>query len=99
MQKSRVFNVKKLYFTQRIVDVLAGIYIYPLTVVEAPMGYGKTTAVRFSAESTFLSVSDNIRANLATIKNEISVALGATVSYNAISLVNRAIPEADPVTE
>jgi LuxR family maltose regulon positive regulatory protein len=46
MQKSRVFNVKKLYFTQRIVDALAGILIYPLTVVEAPMGYGKTTAVR-----------------------------------------------------
>ena len=60
---------------------------------------GKTTAVRFSAESTFLSVSNNIRSKLETIKNEISVALGATVSYNTISLVNRVIPETDPVTE
>lgn len=60
---------------------------------------GKTTAVRFSAESTFLSVSNNIRSKLETIKSEITVALGATVSYNTISLVNRVIPETDPVTE
>ena len=30
----------------RINDRLAEIYDYPLTIVEAPMGYGKTTAVR-----------------------------------------------------
>jgi LuxR family maltose regulon positive regulatory protein len=31
---------------ERINDRLAEIYDYPLTIVEAPMGYGKTTAVR-----------------------------------------------------
>lgn len=31
---------------ERINDQLAEIYDYPLTIVEAPMGYGKTTAVR-----------------------------------------------------
>lgn len=31
---------------QRINQALSAIYDYPLTIVEAPMGYGKTTAVR-----------------------------------------------------
>nr|WP_320025704.1 LuxR C-terminal-related transcriptional regulator [uncultured Acetobacterium sp.] len=31
---------------ERINDILANRYDYPLTIVEAPMGYGKTTAVR-----------------------------------------------------
>lgn len=31
---------------ERINDILANIFDYPLTIVEAPMGYGKTTAVR-----------------------------------------------------
>lgn len=46
MPKSRTFNVKKIYFTQRLTDALSGIFSYALTLVEAPMGYGKTTAVR-----------------------------------------------------
>ena len=46
MPKSRSFNVKKLYFSQRLTDALTGIFSHALTVVEAPMGYGKTTAVR-----------------------------------------------------
>lgn len=46
MAKMRPYNVKKLYFTQRVTDALDGLFTHPLTVVEAPMGYGKTTAVR-----------------------------------------------------
>ena len=60
---------------------------------------GKTTAIRFSAESTFLSVSDNIRNKLEEIKNAILGELGVLVSYNPISLINRIVPETDPVTE
>lgn len=35
-----------LYFPKRITEVMKRIFDYPLTIVEAPMGYGKTTAVR-----------------------------------------------------
>lgn len=39
--------MKKQFFKrERINDRLAEVYDYPLTIVEAPMGYGKTTAVR-----------------------------------------------------
>lgn len=40
------YNTKKLYFSERITVAMGEIFDYPLTVVEAPMGYGKTTAVR-----------------------------------------------------
>ena len=35
-----------LYFTERLTNALAAIHTRPLTLVEAPMGYGKTVAVR-----------------------------------------------------
>lgn len=35
-----------LYFPERITEAMNKIFDYPLTIVEAPMGYGKTTAVR-----------------------------------------------------
>ena len=37
---------KQFLKRKRINDRLARVYDYPLTIVEAPMGYGKTTAVR-----------------------------------------------------
>ncbi|CVK19230.1 LuxR C-terminal-related transcriptional regulator [Sporomusa sphaeroides] len=40
------YNTKKLYFPERITAALGEIFDYPLAAVEAPMGYGKTTAVR-----------------------------------------------------
>ena len=46
MTKARQYNTKNLYFPPRITAAMNGIFEYPLTVVEAPMGYGKTTAVR-----------------------------------------------------
>lgn len=39
-------KVNALYFTQKLNMSLAGILNCPFTIVEAPMGYGKTTAVR-----------------------------------------------------
>jgi LuxR family maltose regulon positive regulatory protein len=39
-------KTKILYFPERITEAMKGIFDYPLTIVEAPMGYGKTTAVR-----------------------------------------------------
>ncbi|WP_243157996.1 MalT transcriptional regulator family protein [Aminipila terrae] len=46
MLKTKKYNTKSLYFSERITKALEGILEYPLTIVEAPMGYGKTTAVR-----------------------------------------------------
>lgn len=39
-------KTRSLYFSKQITEALKGIFDYPLTIVEAPMGYGKTTAVR-----------------------------------------------------
>jgi LuxR family maltose regulon positive regulatory protein len=50
-----------LYFSERIIKVMNGIFDYPLTIVEAPMGYGKTTAVR-----EYLSNTD---ANVLWLRN------------------------------
>lgn len=51
--KSRQYKTKNLYFSKRLQKSLDGIRAHPLTVVEAPMGYGKTTAVK-----TFLNKTD-----------------------------------------
>lgn len=46
MQKSIKNKTRSLYFPERITASMNAIFDYPLTIVEAPMGYGKTTAVR-----------------------------------------------------
>jgi LuxR family transcriptional regulator, maltose regulon positive regulatory protein len=40
------YQPKRLYFSNRLTKTMGDIFDHPLTVVEAPMGYGKTTAVR-----------------------------------------------------
>lgn len=42
----RVDAAKIIYIRKQLGQALEGIWQYPLTVVEAPMGYGKTTAVK-----------------------------------------------------
>ncbi|KGK92019.1 LuxR family transcriptional regulator [Desulfosporosinus sp. HMP52] len=46
MPKPKKNITRNLYFPKRITDALKEVTNYPLTIVEAPMGYGKTTAVR-----------------------------------------------------
>jgi LuxR family transcriptional regulator, maltose regulon positive regulatory protein len=46
MATAKRFQPRSLYFSDRLVKALDGMFDYPLTVVEAPMGYGKTIAVR-----------------------------------------------------
>lgn len=53
MPKVRQYNTKSLYFSTRITQAMQGFFDRPLTFVDAPMGYGKTTAVR-----EFLNHSD-----------------------------------------
>ena len=44
--KTRQYKTKSLYINARLQESLDGIFEHPLTIVEAPMGYGKTTAVK-----------------------------------------------------
>lgn len=44
--RKRQYNTKNLYFSRRIIRSLEGILDYPLTIIEAPVGYGKTTSIR-----------------------------------------------------
>lgn len=46
MPKTRQYNNRTLYFSERINKAIKGVFDHPLTVIEAPMGYGKTTAVK-----------------------------------------------------
>lgn len=53
-------KTRSLYFSDRVSGAMERIFDYPLTVVEAPMGYGKTTAVREHVR--------NARANVLWLK-------------------------------
>ena len=46
MSETAATNTNKLYFSQALLESLASILRKPVTIVEAPMGYGKTVAVR-----------------------------------------------------
>lgn len=46
MQKLKGRTTGGLYFHERITKAVKEIADYPLSIVEAPMGYGKTTAIR-----------------------------------------------------
>lgn len=46
MANTKIHNTRCLYFPNRMTQEIIEILEYPLTIVEAPMGYGKTTAVR-----------------------------------------------------
>lgn len=46
MRTSENIDAKRMYFSEHVTSAMRCIPQYPLTVVEAPMGYGKTTAVR-----------------------------------------------------
>ena len=47
MSKKANINTENLYLSERIESRLMQMKDYPLTVVEAPMGYGKRTCMRF----------------------------------------------------
>lgn len=51
-------NLQTLYFPQRLADDLENIKIYPLTVLEAPSGFGKTTALEeFFSQKYFKNIN------------------------------------------
>ncbi|MGN1032836.1 MAG: LuxR C-terminal-related transcriptional regulator [Intestinibacter sp.] len=45
--KSKIkYNTRALYFTEKISEKIERVTDYPLTVIQAPMGYGKTTTMK-----------------------------------------------------
>lgn len=52
----RESKTRSLYFPKQITDAMNTIFGYPLTILEAPMGYGKTTAVREYLNNTDANV-------------------------------------------
>ncbi|WKY49000.1 LuxR C-terminal-related transcriptional regulator [Eubacteriaceae bacterium ES3] len=47
-----MLKTQNLHFTTKLLNKLSPIREYPLTIVEAPMGYGKTTAIRHFHKAT-----------------------------------------------
>lgn len=56
MPKKKQYSAKSLYFSSRIAKKMTAFLGYPLTIVEAPMGYGKTTFVRESLKKVDANV-------------------------------------------
>ncbi|HWT75339.1 MAG TPA: LuxR C-terminal-related transcriptional regulator [Mobilitalea sp.] len=54
MQKQKKYNTGIYYFTDKLRKKLEQLFEYPCTLIEAPMGYGKTTAIR-----EFLNTTDS----------------------------------------
>lgn len=46
MAFSKKNNTKILHFPQKLTESMGEIFNYPLTIIEAPIGYGKTTALK-----------------------------------------------------
>lgn len=58
MQITPKLNLQTLYFPGRLADDLENIKIYPLTVLEAPSGFGKTTALEeFFSQKYFKNIN------------------------------------------
>ena len=56
MAKTKGCNPNALFFSEKLKAKLDGVPLYPLTIVEAPMGYGKTTAIREALKSVQCAV-------------------------------------------
>ena len=59
MEYIKQYNTNEVYVNEKLTEKIGKINSYPLTVVEAPMGYGKTTAIKiyinkFSVLARFL---------------------------------------------
>jgi LuxR family transcriptional regulator, maltose regulon positive regulatory protein len=52
MPKQKFYNIGAIYFSDKLRREMSQLLNFPCTLVEAPMGYGKTTAVREYLKST-----------------------------------------------
>jgi LuxR family maltose regulon positive regulatory protein len=91
---ARQYNTKSLYFPSRITKVLDRILNHPLTVIEAPIGYGKTTAVREYLRNTAVGmlwqeVYDN---NVVSFWNGLAELFGQLDGDRSQSLAHLRLP-------
>ena len=56
MPPKRVYNIDAVYFTEKLGKRIKAIPDYSITVLEAPMGYGKTTAIRNFQRSAIMQI-------------------------------------------
>lgn len=56
MSKQKIFNSRAIYFADKLRRRMERIPEFPCTLIEAPMGYGKTTAVREYLKDTDANV-------------------------------------------
>lgn len=47
MSKLKPVDIGKIYLSERLERCMDKVFRYPLTVIEAPMGYGKTTSLQY----------------------------------------------------
>ncbi|MDR2800744.1 MAG: AAA family ATPase, partial [Desulfovibrio sp.] len=80
-----------LYFSERLLDGLAVLLETPLTIVEAPVGYGKTTAVR-----EFLN-KKNVRRLWVPVLGSLSGVSEDTFWRTFCRELGRGLPEASDV--
>ncbi len=85
---SKSLNNQILYFPDRITNAMKRITDYPLTIVEAPMGYGKSSAVwnalkESDAQTIWITIEEEMVGSfwgeicngLETVNKEVAVAL------------------------
>lgn len=87
-RRSAVLKKRKALKRERVNRALESIFDYPLTIVEAPMGYGKTTAVR-----EFLFARGSPALWLSFLSAEDTAALFWDRLVVEISRVNEAVGE------
>lgn len=95
MRKPNRNNAPGLYFSERLAAALERIPEYPLTVIEAPMGYGKTTAVKeYAARAGFEVLWQTVYDNTAAhFWNGFCVLFDRLDSACALSLEEVGLPE------
>lgn len=97
MINSERTNLQTLYFPKRLSAVFANIKNYPLTIIEAPAGFGKTTALDlFFSDEYFKTVQVYRRTlfggGLAGIWNGFCEIIGKTDNVSAAELVRVGLP-------
>lgn len=87
-------KTRSLYFPERVAEAMKSIFDYPLTVIEAPMGYGKTTAVREHLNNTdanilWQRIYDNSKAGFW---NKFCSLIGKLNTESSYSLAQMGLP-------
>lgn len=93
----------KIFARNRINKMLSAVYDYPLTILEAPMGYGKTTAVKKFIEAKklkpFWFTFPNLSHAEAAFWNKFTDAIDRMDTQAGLALKSLGLPADAPQTE